>query len=89
MSTKLGMPSVRGMKDSFFDYGLGAAGGLVYAISTALTGSGLVGGLLGAVAAGSTIKGERGTVISTMLGFQTILTSMTQSNAQSSDPGVM
>jgi len=83
------MPSVRGMRDSFIDYGLGAAGGLVYAISTALTGSGLVGGLLGAVAAGSIIKGDRGTVISTMLGFQTILTSMTQSNAESSDAGVM
>jgi len=67
------MPTVSGFKGSMIDYGLGLAGGLVYALSTAFTGSGLLGGLLGAGLAGSIIKGTRGTAIATVLGFQTII----------------
>lgn len=81
------------MKDALIDYGLGAGGGIVYAISRALTGSGLIGGLVGAALAGSIIKGTRGTVISTILGFQTIVGSVGAPSAQaapaSADTGVM
>ena len=57
MSKAIGMPSGSGIKESLIDYGLGAGGGVVYALSNALTGSGLLGGLLGAALAGSIIKG--------------------------------
>ena len=89
--TKIGMPSAGGIKEALIDYGLGAGGGIVYALSTAITGSGLIGGIAGAALAGSIIKGTRGTVIATVLGFMTIvggLTAGTQANA-SQDAGVM
>lgn len=85
------MPSGSGIKESLIDYGLGAGGGIVYALSTALTGSGLLGGLLGATLAGSIIKGTRGTAIATMLGFMTIVGGLNQPQpaASQSDAGVM
>jgi hypothetical protein len=66
------MPSAGGIRTSLIDYALGAGGGLLYALSVGLLGSGLIGGLIGAVLAGSMIKGERGTAIATILGFMTI-----------------
>ena len=72
MPTKVGAPTVSGLKKSMTDYAYGAGGGLLYQLSTSLTGSGLIGGLLGAGLAGSMIKGERGATIATMLGFMTI-----------------
>jgi hypothetical protein len=90
MSKRIGAPSVGGMKESLIDYALGAGGGIVYAISTAITGSGLIGGLAGAALAGSIIKGTRGTVIATVLGFQTILGSLGGGGgAASADAGTM
>lgn len=92
MSKAIGMPSGSSIKESLIDYGLGAGGGVVYALSNALTGSGLLGGLLGAALAGSIIKGTRGTVIATVLGFQTIVGGLSQPQAtaaQSTDAGVM
>lgn len=92
MSKAIGMPSGSGIKESLIDYGLGAGGGVVYALSNALTGSGLLGGLLGAALAGSIIKGTRGTTIATMLGFMTIVGGITQPQpaaTQSADAGVM
>ena len=85
---RIGVPSLGGIKDSMIDYALGAGGGLIYAISTALTGSGLIGGLVGAGIAGSIIKGTRGTAIATILGFNTIIGSLS-APTQSADSGVM
>lgn len=76
---KIGVPTFSGIKESMIAYALGLGGGLVYGLSTALFGSGLIGGLLGAGIAGATIKGVRGEIISTVLGFQTVVGSMGQS----------
>ena len=90
ISKAVGPPSVGGIKDAAIDFGLGAGGGLVYAVSTAVTGSGLLGGLVGAALAGSILKGPRGTVVATMLGFMTILGGLgAPAAASSQDPGVM
>ena len=79
------MPSVSGIKDSMIDYAVGLGGGLIYALSTGFTGSGLLGGLIGAGLAGSVVKGTRGTAIATVLGFQTIIGSANQT-ASASEP---
>lgn len=79
------MPTMRGVQDSMMDFGVGLAGGLIYALSTAFTGSGLLGGLIGAGLAGSIVKGNRGTAIATVLGFQTIIGAVGQS-AQAATP---
>ena len=78
---KVGMPTVKGVQSSMMDYAVGLGGGLIYALSTAFTGSGLLGGLLGAGIAGSVVKGTRGTAIATVLGFQTIIGAASQSQA--------
>ena len=67
------MPTMTGVKDSMIDFGVGLAGGIVYALSASLLGSGLLGGLVGAGIAGAVLKGVRGTAIATILGFQTIV----------------
>ena len=63
------------------DFGVGLAGYLVYALITAFTGSGLLGGLIGAGLAGSVIKGNRGTTIATVLGFQALMGAAGQAQA--------
>lgn len=73
MTEKVGMPTMSGAKDSLMDFGVGLAGGIIYALSQSFTGSGFIGGIVGAIAAGSIVKGVRGTAIATMLGFQTIV----------------
>lgn len=65
----VGVPSVKGMQSAFGDFATGAVGGLVYALSTAIMGSGLLGALAAPVMAGSVIKGPRGTALSTIAGF--------------------
>lgn len=85
---KIGVPSMGGIGSAMVDYGVGLAGGLVFALSTALTGSGLIGGLLGAALAGSVVKGDRGTAIATVLGFSTIAgAAMGGSSSQASSTG--
>lgn len=88
---KVGMPSMGGVKGALIDYAVGAGGGVVYAISKAVTGSGFLGGLVGAGLAGSVIKGTRGTTIATILGFQAIVGGMNtvQAAPTSADSGVM
>ena len=81
MPEKIGMPSMGGVRNSLIDYAVGLGGGVVYALSTAFLGSGLIGGLIGAGIAGSVIKGTRGTAIATILGFQSIIGATTQSGA--------
>lgn len=78
MAERVGMPTISGVKDSMVDYAVGLGGGIVYALSSAFTGSGLIGGLIGAGLAGSVIKGTRGTAIATILGFQTIVGAASQ-----------
>ncbi len=73
---KIGVPTFSGVKQSMLSYAMGLAGGLIYGVSTAVTGSGLIGGLLGAGIAGAAIKGVRGEILSTVLGFQTIVSAM-------------
>ena len=90
MEKKSGMPSAGGLKTALIDYGLGVGGGLIYALGRALTGSGLIGGLVGAALAGSVIKGTRGTILATNLGFMTIVSSLgAPAQASASDSGVM
>lgn len=90
MEKTIGVPSMRGIQDSLLDFAVGIGGGVVYALSTALLGSGLIGGLIAAGIAGSVIKGPRGTAISTILGFQSIVGSIGQAKAApSGDNGVM
>lgn len=72
----IGVPTVRGAKEALIDYGYGVGGGIVYSLSSRLLGSGLLGSLGSAVLAGSIIKGDRGMVIATVLGFMGILSSM-------------
>lgn len=77
-SEKVGMPTMGGVKDAAIDFGVGMGGGVLYSLSTALLGSGLIGGLIGAGIAGAALKGTRGTALATILGFQTIVGSMGQ-----------
>lgn len=83
------MPTVRGFQGSMMDFGVGIGGGLLFALSTAFTGSGLLGGLIGAGVAGSVIKGARGTAIATILGFQAIVGAASQPQAAAAETEVM
>jgi hypothetical protein len=65
----IGVPSVRGMKDAFVDFGYGAIGGGVYGIGKAILGNGVLGAVGAPVIAGSILKGDRGKDISTIAGF--------------------
>lgn len=80
-------------KETAIDYALGAGGGLVYLLSQAIFGSGFIGSLIGAVIAGSVIKGTRGTILATLLGFMALAgigQSSSASASQSTDTrGVM
>ncbi len=78
------MPTMGGARSSLADFGVGLAGGAVYALSTAFTGSGFLGGIIGAVVAGSVVKGVRGTVVATTLGFQTIVGAAQAASGKSS-----
>jgi hypothetical protein len=78
-----------GFKDSMIDFGLGAGGAIVYSLISSLLGSGLIGGLVGAGIAGSVIKGTRGTVLATTLGFNALLNSFGNASNNSSAEEVM
>lgn len=70
MAEKIGTPSTGGMKSALTDFAIGAAGGFLYDVATGILGNGLFGGLAGAALAGSMVKGVRGEIIATTLGFQ-------------------
>ena len=89
MAAQVGTPTIKGMKGSLTDFAYGAGGGLAYSLITSLTGSGLIGGLIGAGVAGSVIKGDRGTMIATILGFQAIVSGTQPAAAAAPDAGVM
>lgn len=90
MAEKVGMPTFSGVKESMISYGLGFLGGLAYELSTAIFGTGLVGGIAGAGIAGSTIKGVKGEIIATILGFQTVIGAVGQASqsAQTQRSGI-
>ena len=81
----VGVPSVKGMKDAFTDFAIGAGGGLVYALSQAVLGSGLLGALAAPVLAGSIVKGTRGTALATIAGFLPMSGAMSGTASASSD----
>ena len=81
MPDKIGVPSFSGIKESMISYALGLGGGLLFGLSSQVFGSGLFGGLLGAGIAGAAIKGVRGEIISTVLGFQSIVGSLGSTSA--------
>jgi len=60
---------------------------VIYSLASSLLGSGLIGGLIGAGIAGSVVKGQRGTAIATVLGFQSIIGSMGQATSPASPEG--
>ncbi len=68
-AASIAVPSVNRAKSAFGDFGIGAIGGLIYALSTLIFGSGAIGALAAPVLAGSAIKGPRGAMISTIAGF--------------------
>ena len=71
----IGIPSTRGLMGGLTDYGVGAIAGISYNVISNFTaqmgfGGGLLGGAIAAAGVGSVVKGTRGEVLATMLGFQ-------------------
>ena len=91
LANVVGMPSKSGIKDAVVSYAVGAGGGLLYSLSSAIFGNGFIGGILGAIAAGSFIKGNRGETLATVLGFQSLagLTSGAAAPAAENTRGTM
>lgn len=69
------VPTISGLKGAATDYVVGLGGGVLTALATQLTGSGLIGGAIAAAFAGSVIKGERGTIIATIAGYNAVTAS--------------
>ena len=69
VATSVGVPSTRGMSTALGDFGVGAIGGAIYSLSSAIFGSGFIGALISIVLAGSMIKGTRGTALAAVAGF--------------------
>ena len=90
MEQTIGVPSVRGMTGAFTDFAVGAGAGLIFALSNAIFGSGLIGALAAPVLAGSVVKGARGTAVATIAGFM-LFTGLAggRAPAQASTRGVM
>ena len=87
----IGVPSVKGMQSAFTDFAVGAGGGLVYMLASAIFGSGLLGALASPVLAGSVVKGTRGTALATIAGFMLLagLNQASTASAASTDNEVM
>ncbi len=69
MEKTIGVPSVKGMKGALIDGAVGAGGGILYGITRAIFGSGIIGSLAALILAGSAVKGIRGTALATTAGF--------------------
>lgn len=63
----VGVPTMKGMGSAFKDFGIGALGGIGFLLLYQLFGA--WGFLAAPLLAGSIIKGDRGSTISTMAGF--------------------
>ena len=66
----IGVPTMRSMGASFTDWGIGLLGGGIFNLCKGFLGSGLLGSVAAPIAAASFLGGTRGTVISTIAGFQ-------------------
>lgn len=73
MTDKVGIPTASGLGNSLTDFAIGGAGALTFGVVRNVLDLGWLGGLLAAVGAGAVVKGTRGTVIATILGFQSLL----------------
>lgn len=76
---------MKGIGESFKDFGLGAVGGLVFLIIYQIFGA--LGIIAAPLIAGSMIKGERGQIISTMAGFMVIALGVLGASQASSNGG--
>ena len=85
----IGVPTVGGLKSAMTSYAYGVGGGIVYSLTTNIFGSGFLGSLASAALAGSVIKGVRGEIIATVLGFNGILSAMGGGVGEAGDSGVM
>jgi len=66
----IGVPSMKGIGDSFKDFGIGLIAGLGFLLAYNIFGG--LGVLAAPLLVGSMIKGDRGTIIATMAGFMVI-----------------
>lgn len=71
-TTPITVPTVNRAKGAAADYAVGAGGGILFAISRQMFGTGFLGSLAAAVAAGSIIKGQRGETLATVAGFMAL-----------------
>jgi len=91
MEKTVSVPSVSGLKGAATDYAVGGIGGLIFAITSGMFGSGFIGSLLAAMMAGSVVKGNRGQTLATMAGYTGIasLVSGGGNGGNADDTGVM
>ena len=66
----IGVPTMSGVSRAVGDYAVGAGSGLVYGLATSLFGNGFIGSVVAAGIAGAVVKGDRGSVVATIAGFQ-------------------
>lgn len=75
VTPEIGTPTVRGLRAAAVDYLYGAAGGLVAKTATRYIGDSLVGNAVAAALAGSIVKGEKGEILATVIGFNAVMNS--------------
>lgn len=75
MQNDIGVPTVRGLRAAAMDYLYGAAGGTVAKVATRYAGDSLIGNAVAAALAGSMVKGERGAILATIIGFNAVMNS--------------
>jgi len=68
----IAVPSMKGMTNSFKDFGVGALGGAIYGLARVILGGGFVGALAAPIIAGSAIPGPRGVALSTVAGYMAL-----------------
>jgi hypothetical protein len=64
------VPTVKGIGAAFKDFGIGALGGLVFILALKIFGP--LGILAAPLLTGSTLKGDKGTLIATVAGFMLV-----------------
>lgn len=75
VTPEIGVPTVRGLRAAAIDYLYGAAGGVVAKVATRYAGDSLVGNAVAAALAGSVVKGEKGEILATIIGFNAVMSS--------------
>ena len=72
MEQQIGVPTFGGIKESAISYAWGLGSGIIYRVGSSIFGSGFIGGLIAAAITGATVKGAKGEMLATMLGFMSI-----------------